>query len=128
MPGNLWAPERARQWTTVFHKHSTVFHKRSTVLLLYFPSILHYFSSILLYIYCISQAFYCISTVFHYSRLSVALIVTDLNLVCISLYYIITLLPEYNIGVIQYSVCHAALILNGTYYLIIHSLNLGWSI
>ena len=104
MPGNLWLPERARQWTAavaevppkghlsderlwncVVVEHSTVF----TV----FYNILQYHKHSFYRIYCM-LLYFTVFTVLHYSRLSVALIVTDLNLVCITLlhYYLSTLL------------------------------------
>ena len=63
LAGSLWAPERARQCTTVFHKRSTLFTA--------FP-----------------QAFYFIYRISLFQA-SVALIVTDLNLVLLLYYFII---------------------------------------
>ena len=104
MSGNLWLPERARQWTAavaevppkghlsderlwncVVGEHSTVF----TV----FYNILQYPKHSFYRIYCM-LLYFTVFTVLHYSRLSVALIVTDLNLVCITLlhYYLSTIL------------------------------------
>ena len=98
MPGNLWLPERARQWTAavaevppkghlsderlwncVVVEHSTVLSSISTSSVQY-----HKHSTV-----------FTVFTVLHYSRLSAALIVTDLNLVCITLlhYYLSTILP-----------------------------------
>ena len=114
MPGNLWLPERARQWTAavaevppkghlsderlwncVVVEHSTVFssiptssvqyHKHSTVFSSIPTSIVQYHKH---------STVFTVFTVLHYSRLSAALIVTDLNLVCITLlhYYLSTIL------------------------------------
>ena len=97
MPGNLWLPERARQWTAavaevppkghlsderlwncVVVEHSTVFSGIPTSSVQY-----HKLFTV-----------FTVFTVLHYSRLSAALIVTDLNLVCITLlhYYLSTIL------------------------------------
>ena len=97
MPGNLWLPERARQWTAavaevppkghlsderlwncVVVEHSTVFSSIPTSIVQY-----HEHSTV-----------FTVFTVLHYSRFSAALIVTDLNLVCITLlhYYLSTIL------------------------------------
>ena len=97
MPGNLWLPERARQWTAavaevppkghlsderlwncVVVEHSTVFSSIPTSIVQY-----HKHSTV-----------FTVFTVLQYSRLSAALIVTDLNLVCITLlhYYLSTIL------------------------------------
>ena len=97
MTGNLWLPERARQWTAavvevlpkghlsderlwncVVVEHSTVFSSIPTSIVQY-----HKHSTV-----------FTVFTVLQYSRLSAALIITDLNLVCITLlhYYLSTIL------------------------------------
>ena len=84
-----------RLWNCVVVEHSTVFssiptssvqyHKHSTVFSSIPTSIVQYHKH---------STVFTVFTVLHYSRLSAALIVTDLNLVCITLlhYYLSTIL------------------------------------